>query len=200
MPPATVKTLPAENPLEKPNRSGNSPLLDAVGWGFVEEVVELLEKGADIESTGAGGLTALLRAAKYGRDKVLLMLLDSGASLGARGSEGETVLMLAAKSISVKVFRLLLDSCPQNLVKSCDNQGRTALHYAIASRKVLISDILVLSGLNPYQRDHAGATPESIARTSAARRQKIHSLWLQYERSALNGEIAEPQCTSIRRL
>jgi len=71
-------------------------LMLAAGNGHTEIVVQLLNKGADVNAESPDGATALIIAAENGHTKIAAELLDQGADVNAE-SDGYTALMLAAK-------------------------------------------------------------------------------------------------------
>ncbi|NXS12439.1 RN5A ribonuclease, partial [Neodrepanis coruscans] len=74
-----------------------------------ELVLELLEKGADVNSKVASGWTPLHTAVRTGVVDLVLLLLDKGACLHARKDNGGTAFTEAGTVGNVKILELLLD-------------------------------------------------------------------------------------------
>ncbi|NXM75813.1 RN5A ribonuclease, partial [Serilophus lunatus] len=74
-----------------------------------ELVLELLEKGADVNSKIASGWTPLQSAVRTGVVDLVLLLLDKGASLHARKDNGGTAFTEAGIVGNVDILELLLD-------------------------------------------------------------------------------------------
>ncbi len=84
--------------LDDVNQRGNfgeHPLEVAATRGAVEEVMALLEGGADIDARGESGNTALHEAVGQGHVDVVRALLGGGASRCRRNADGRTAADLA---------------------------------------------------------------------------------------------------------
>ena len=64
----------------------------------------LLDKGADINSTGKDGLTPLSGASKRGHEAVVKLLLDKGVDINTTDKDGWTPLLWALQG-SYKAFK-----------------------------------------------------------------------------------------------
>jgi len=86
-------------------------ICDAARDGNEPAVMELLGKGANINSTGGRTLdfSPLMWASEQGNVGMLRLLLDRGADPNVRNSRGVTALMLAATKGYLDAVRLLLD-------------------------------------------------------------------------------------------
>ncbi|NXF45899.1 RN5A ribonuclease, partial [Oceanites oceanicus] len=72
-------------------------------------VLELLEKGADVNSKAEGGWTPLQSAVQANDEDLVCLLLDKGASPHARKNNGGTAFTEAAIAGNVNILKLLLD-------------------------------------------------------------------------------------------
>nr|XP_013054913.2 2-5A-dependent ribonuclease isoform X2 [Anser cygnoides] len=72
-----------------------------------EKVLELLEKGADVNSKAGNGWTPLQSAAQAGDKDLVQLLLDRGACPHARKDNGATAFIAAAIVGSVEILELL---------------------------------------------------------------------------------------------
>ena len=64
----------------------------------LEEIKELLKKGADLEAKDGDGRTALMMAANWGELDVVKFLVEHGADVNAKGEGGRTALMYVASN------------------------------------------------------------------------------------------------------
>jgi ankyrin repeat protein len=78
------------------DRHGHTPLIDAAKQGDVEQVKDLMRRGADVGARSEKGKTALHYAAANGHVEVVKFLLTNGAEVDARDRDWHTPLMLAA--------------------------------------------------------------------------------------------------------
>ncbi|NXU39912.1 RN5A ribonuclease, partial [Drymodes brunneopygia] len=74
-----------------------------------EAVLELLERGADVNSKVGGGWTPLQTAVQTGEEELVRLLLGRGASLHARKNNGGTAFTEAGIAGNVEVLKLLLE-------------------------------------------------------------------------------------------
>jgi uncharacterized protein len=85
----------------------DSALMEAVFSGNLEEVRNLLDKGADVNCRMDGGVTPLMVAAVNGNLDVVNLLLDRGADINAKTEKGNTALDFAGYKGSPEVVALL---------------------------------------------------------------------------------------------
>jgi ankyrin repeat protein len=91
-------------------RNGRSALQDAAGFGHIDMVRLLVEKGADIQAADSRGYTAVMRAVlsyEPGSSKVVEYLLSLGADLKSKNETGETALSLALRFGETQVAAML---------------------------------------------------------------------------------------------
>jgi cytohesin len=125
----------------------SDPLHDAVEEGTVEQVRRLLQSGIDINARDDDGETALHEAAEAGRLEMVRLLVEAGATRGVRDVEGETPLHEAVEDGHLEVVRyLVLHGAPVNIINSFDDEGRSALHLAIAEKKEGVALFLISAG------------------------------------------------------
>jgi ankyrin repeat protein len=72
-------------------------LLSALESGNLDEVIRLVEEGADINAKSKDGATPLHLAAHKRRRDVAKMLIDKGADLNAKNKDGLTPLAYAIR-------------------------------------------------------------------------------------------------------
>ncbi|NWX47827.1 RN5A ribonuclease, partial [Steatornis caripensis] len=94
----------------------------------IEDVLELLEKGADVNSKAESGWTPLQSAVQAGSEDLVRLLLAKGACPHARKDNGGTAFTEAAMVGNVNILKLLLD-CGVS-INDHDNNGFTAFMEA----------------------------------------------------------------------
>ncbi len=126
----------------------------------LEIVRELLEFGADVNAANAWGGTALQWAADDGRVEVVNVLINAGADVNAGDQDGLTPLMAAANYESSghqKIVKQLLDA--KAVIARKNNNGDTALTYAVNNFRTENVDILIRAGADLNTRNNLGFTP-----------------------------------------
>ncbi|NXS52848.1 RN5A ribonuclease, partial [Brachypteracias leptosomus] len=93
-----------------------------------KDVLELLEKGADVNSKAESGWTPLQSAVQANDEDMVLLLLDKGACPHTRKDNGGTAFTEAAIVGNVNILNLLLD-CGLN-INDHDDNGFTAFMEA----------------------------------------------------------------------
>ena len=137
-------------------------LFKAAENGSSADILEAINKGADVNARDAGGYTALIYAAMYNEDPdVVKTLIDVGSDLNAKDTynstgEGATALIHAAwKNKNPYVTKALLDAGAD--VSEEDKRGYTALaHAAESNTNPDVIRVLVGAGANVNARDGEG--------------------------------------------
>ena len=125
----------------------SDPLHDAVEEGTVEQARRLLESGINVNARDDDGETALHEAAEAGRLEMVILLVEAGATRGVRDVEGETPVHEAAEDGHLEVVKyLVLHGAPINIINTNDDEGRSALHLAIAEKKEGVALFLISAG------------------------------------------------------
>jgi ankyrin repeat protein len=113
---------------------GDSPalasdaLMSAALIGLDSAVIELIDKGADVNAKDQMGRTPLMEAAFAGHGKTVEVLLERGADLDAQDNDGWTALMEATSKGHSEIVETLLDRGADTNIKS--NNGWSALKAA----------------------------------------------------------------------
>ncbi|NXI94669.1 RN5A ribonuclease, partial [Psophia crepitans] len=93
-----------------------------------EYVLELLERGADVNSKAESGWTPLQSAVQADNEDMVRLLLDRGACPHARKDNGGTAFIEAGIVGNVNILKLLLDRGLN--INDCDDNGFTAFMEA----------------------------------------------------------------------
>lgn len=100
-------------------------ILVAADQDRTAQVIDLLQRGMDVNTTDRQGNTLLIIAARNGNAELLDFLLRNRANTAKRNQHGDSAIMAAAfRGNAVIVQRLLQAGA------SVDNAGWNALHYA----------------------------------------------------------------------
>jgi ankyrin repeat protein len=83
---------------------------NAIKRGDVEDVRDLLDRGADVDARDCHGQTALMLAAHAGHREVVKALIAHRADLNTTAKYGLSALMLALVAGHAEVVRLLADA------------------------------------------------------------------------------------------
>ncbi|XP_038613947.1 2-5A-dependent ribonuclease [Tachyglossus aculeatus] len=103
-------------------------LVEAVKAGNIEEVRELLERGADVHFQVEGGWMPLHLAAQAEKEDIVHLLLEKGAEPCARKNNGATPFIVAAIKGNVSLLKYFLSKGSD--INEQDNNGFTALMEA----------------------------------------------------------------------
>lgn len=78
----------------------------------------------------------------------------TSAGLWSVDGFGRTCLHLAASRGNIDILGYLLERASLNEVRRTDNEGRTALHYTVQSKRLKAVDMLLASGADLYAKDN----------------------------------------------
>jgi ankyrin repeat protein len=154
------------------------PLAVAAWHGHQRLARLLIERGVNVNATGAYGFTALHCAAEEGHAEVLVVLLREGAHANVRSDAGKTPLMCACDSGHLGVVKMLVQHMEGGRLEERSDCGRTALHYAAAGGHMEVVRFLLLAGADPTITNNQGRTPrasaELIAYSESLREGRAH--------------------------
>src|SRR5918998_4599307 len=89
------------------NVKGRTPLMLAAFRGDAAAVLDLLERGSDVNARDADGDTALMFAAYRGHGLVVALLLQYGANVFARARNGWTARKAAQSGLHQQIAETL---------------------------------------------------------------------------------------------
>ena len=127
----------------------------------LEEIKELLKKGADLEAKDGDGKTALYWAATWGKLDGVKCLAECGADLEVKDKFGDTALMKVASWGELDGVKCLAE-CGADL-EAKDKDGRTALIKAANLVQFDVVKCLAECGADLDVKDEDGRTALMIA-------------------------------------
>ncbi|KAK4196139.1 ankyrin repeat-containing domain protein [Triangularia verruculosa] len=141
------------------DEDGLTPLMFACERSHQENVITLLDLGANASLKTAGGRTALHFAVMGDiAAPLILRLIASGCEVDAQDSDGETPLIRAARANKPNTINTLLDLGANASLKTA--KGRTALHFtALNNITAPLILRLIASNCEVDARDSDGDTP-----------------------------------------
>src|SRR5262249_43992246 len=161
----TVEKLLTADPslVNAKDTSGSSPLHHAAGFGTLETMKLLLEKGADVNAKNRRASTPLFWAIHD--DAKVRMLVASGAAVTAKQVEGRTpVYQAATLANGLSVLRFLLEKGADPRIATLT--GATPLMAAAGRGDVEAITSLIEQGADVNVRNSAGETALMLAATN----------------------------------
>lgn len=162
--PASQKYMEVPIRWSPPLMSTDDPLSDLVRAardGYDKQVIDLLQRGININVRNVRGNTALVVAAYAGSGKIVDILLSAGANVNLPDSNGWTPLMCAIITGRDEIALALLQKGANVNARSAS--GDTVLTLAAIRSSLKIIDELVRKGADTEQTDRYGRTPLMIA-------------------------------------
>ncbi|MEP4379515.1 MAG: ankyrin repeat domain-containing protein [Alphaproteobacteria bacterium] len=146
----------------------NHDLLRVSATGTVDQIRDLLERGADPNSEDKVGVTPLINVAARGSNKSLRLLIEAGARVEEDGRNGCTPLTWAAKNGWEKTIELLLDRGAD--INHRDNGQMTPLMRAAWNGQFVAAEFLIRRGADVTAVDSNGNTALTYALASRSPR------------------------------
>jgi ankyrin repeat protein len=141
--------------LLNPQISLADELIDAVRWGNIAEVENLIANGANVNAKDKKGMTPLHASSisSSGSKNIAELLISKGANVNAKDKEGRTPLYAAVKYGSKDIVGLLLTKGAD--VNFRDEYGYTPLHHAPTK---YVAGLLLERGPDFHAKTDSGST------------------------------------------
>ncbi len=130
----------------------NFNLLIASSKGYGEEVISLLEKGADINTQSEDGVTPLMYAASFGHLETVKILILNEANINSKPADGTTAILSSSIAGYLEITEELIIAGAK--VNDRDIYGATPLLYGSAYNHISLCDMLLYYGANINMSDY----------------------------------------------
>lgn len=137
-------------------------LVKAAKNGDVEELKDLIEKGADVNAKNTKGETALIAAAERGHLNIVDILFEKDADINAKNNKGWTALWMVASRGHSFIVRALLERGADVNAKE-NTGGNTALHMAALAGHTEIVKLLLKNNADVNANNTDDLTPLIMA-------------------------------------
>lgn len=128
----TVKEkISAKCNLDEKFFTGKTALMQAVASGSVQDVRDLIQKGADVNIRDGSGNTALMMAVAEGKSRIFSMLIAANANITTKNSMGSTALSLARLANEKQMEVILMSMLPTEF---CDYSYDQISEYHFLTR------------------------------------------------------------------
>lgn len=125
----------------------------------------LVEHGADINATDKDGNTILYYAILHYKLKIITYLIEIGVNINIKNWLGETVLHLTSRRGDWEiVLALIKDAKRKAQLNIKNNEGMTALHWAVKEEKEKVVELLLENGADPTIKNNEGETSIDLAK------------------------------------
>lgn len=133
-------------------------ILVAANDGRTDDVIGLLRRGLDVNTTAPDGSSLLLIAARSGNLALADFLLANRANVAKPNRFGDTPLLLASSQGHLQMVTRLIDAGG-----NINAKGWTPLHYAVFSNQLDIAKLLLARGADLELRAPNGRTALMLA-------------------------------------
>lgn len=133
-------------------------LMMAANNGVTEQVIELLQKGMDVNTTDRDGNSLLMIAVRTDNQPLVDFLLQHRASLWRRNRYGDDVLMQATNDGKLETVKKLVAAGAE-----VQHAGWTALHYAVIQNHPDLVAYLLEKGADVTAKGPNGQTALMMA-------------------------------------
>ena len=124
--------------------------------GDLDAVIELVEKGANVNEKDKYGDTALVEASFNGHLEIVERLIDADADVNQENNDGETALIRASESGRLEIVEKLIKAGADVNVEN--NDGETALMWASRNGYLEVVEKLIEKGADVNHQENEGFT------------------------------------------
>jgi ankyrin repeat protein len=125
----------------------------------IEVVKILIEAGVDVDLLDDEEKSPLETCLHYKTFKILDLLTKAGANVNRQNKEGVSILMIAVKRMRTEAFESLLGAKVKLNLDLQDNDGDTALHYAVIHKERSYLTKLLKAGASTEIKNSLRDTP-----------------------------------------
>jgi len=138
--------------------SYENPLFDAVNEGNLEEVINLIARGenVNVKEKNYSNITPLFLAVENGSAKIAETLLNFGAKANVRDENKQTPLMRLDDDATPELVRLLINHGAK--INLTDKQGNNALMFASVNAETEVLQVLLDHRADANARNKIGRT------------------------------------------
>ncbi len=144
------------------NRFGDTPIIQASSLGLYESVSLLIDLGANINQRDKYGRTSLMIAAKYDNISIVNLLISYAANINSKSKDGKTALLHATYHGNESVAKLLIANGAD--INCSDIHGNTPLMCASGYGYSWLVKLFIESGANINQENIEGETALTLAK------------------------------------
>lgn len=163
------KKRPPANPLVEqpaaqwltPEYTLNLELLEEALRGDITKVLDLLQRGADVNTKDSAGWTPLMIACDNGHSDLAALLIHHDADIHAKDNKGKTAIMYACECGHKRVAELLIKHKAKTHEK--DKSERNSLIHACEHGHTQIVKLLIRNKADINTRSGGGWTPITFA-------------------------------------
>ena len=141
-------------------KEATARLISSIQAGSIEDVVQALKLGTNVNARDKAGWPPLLHATVSGDVEILRTLIRAGADLNAAAPDGVTPLAAAILSGDQEIVELLLSAKADPNTKV---QDMPLLTLALAAADADLAEALLKAGARPEQTSVDGLRPADLA-------------------------------------
>lgn len=140
--------------VNKPNKTGETPLMSAASMGIIEVVQYLIQKGANVKILDKKRIGILHYTGNPG---IIKLLVEAGADINNRNPEGKTPLFNVLMNATTNTTKYLIEKGAD--VNAKDNIGMTPLHQAAVYFYLEQAKVLIENGADVNSLSNTKLTP-----------------------------------------
>ena len=121
-------------------------LINASYKGDLEQVISLLNNGADVNATDEHEKTSLVYACQRRHLEIVKCLIENGANVNFVCSSGWTCLMIASERGNLEIVKCLIENGANNNIKSVIRSATIAYclkHFHIGNYLISLDDTII---------------------------------------------------------